>query len=185
MHSSSKLSRRKFMQLAAIGAGTLAMADGCKSRHAPDLNFFTVDEARLVEAISDQLIPPDDWPGGRESGVVTFIDRQLVGPYRRFQRDYRAGLEAIEHDCLQMYGKKFDALPWEEQTSFLQKMESGSLAKDTWSSAFSKMFFELLRSHSLQGFYGSPRHGGNKNFASFKMLGLGYPQTVGRNRHSS
>jgi gluconate 2-dehydrogenase gamma chain len=34
--------------------------------------------------------------------------------------------------------------------------------------------------HCMQGYYGSPRHGGNRDFASWKMLGLPYPQVVGR-----
>src|SRR5690348_12297715 len=44
--------------------------------------FFTVDEARAVEAIVDRIIPPDpETPGGKEAGCAVFIDRQLSGPY--------------------------------------------------------------------------------------------------------
>ncbi len=173
------------MQLAAIGVGSLAVAEGCKGRSGPDLNFFTVEEARLMEVIADQIIPPDEWPGGRESGVMNFIDRQLLGPYRRFQPDYRIGLRAIDEESVRRHGKSFEALSSEQQTSLLKDMESGALNEGVWSGGFSRRFFYLLRSHSLQGYYGSPRHGGNKNFASYKMLGLDYPQTLGRNRHSS
>ena len=43
--------------------------------------FFTVDEAVLVEAAVDRLIPPDDrGPGGKDAGCAVFIDRQLAGP---------------------------------------------------------------------------------------------------------
>ena len=46
--------------------------------------FFTADEAALVEAAVDRLIPPDDrGPGGKEAGCAVFIDRQLAGPYGR------------------------------------------------------------------------------------------------------
>jgi gluconate 2-dehydrogenase gamma chain len=34
----------------------------------------------------------------------------------------------------------------------------------------------------MQGYYGSPRHGGNKNFISYKMIGLDEPQIIGENR---
>ncbi len=179
------LSRRKFMQIAALGVGSLTIVGGCRSQRAPRMRFFAEDEVRALEAIADQMIPPDEWPGGRESGVVTFIDKQLVGPYRRFQSDYRTGLYAVTQDCAQRYGKKFEALSWDQQTSYLKEMESGSLNEGPWSGGFGRRFFQLLRSHSLQGYYGSPRHGGNKNFTSYKMLGLDYPQLVGRNRHSS
>jgi gluconate 2-dehydrogenase gamma chain len=36
----------------------------------------------------------------------------------------------------------------------------------------------------MQGFYGSPRHGGNRNYVSYKMLGLEYPVVMGQNRYS-
>lgn len=185
MNSSSRFSRRKFLQLAAVGAGSLAVAGGCRGEHAPDLHSLSPDEARLVEAIADQIIPPDDWPGGRESGVMNFIDRQLAGPYRRFRSDYRTGLSAINAESMRRHGKNFEALPWDQQTSFLKEMESGSLNQGVWSGGFGRRFFELLRSHSLQGYYGSPRHGGNKNFISYKMVGLDYPQTRGRNHRST
>ena len=185
MNSRSNLSRRKFLKMAAVGVGSLGIAQGCRSQRAPNLYYFTVNEARLVEAISDQIIPPDEWPGGRESGVMNFIDKQLAGPYRRYRSDYRTGLRAIDEECMRRYGKSFESLSWDRQTSFLIEMQSGSLNHGSWSGGFGMRFFELLRSHSLQGYYGSPRHGGNKNFASYKMLGLDYPQLRGRNRRSS
>ena len=35
----------------------------------------------------------------------------------------------------------------------------------------------------MQGFYGSPRHGGNKDYVSYRMLGLEYPDIIGQNRY--
>ncbi|WP_249164446.1 gluconate 2-dehydrogenase subunit 3 family protein [Bradyrhizobium jicamae] len=44
--------------------------------------FFTVEEARAMEAIVNRIIPPDpETPGGKEAGCGVFIDRQLKGPY--------------------------------------------------------------------------------------------------------
>ena len=46
--------------------------------------FFTSDEAALIEAAVDRLIPPDErGPGGKDAGCAVFIDRQLAGPYGR------------------------------------------------------------------------------------------------------
>ena len=36
-------------------------------------------------------------------------------------------------------------------------------------------FFELVRDHSMQAYYGSPIHGGNRNKISYKMMKLDYP----------
>jgi len=178
-----KLSRRKFIELAALGVGGVALAGGCAPSSRTGGKFLTEDEVSLLGAIADQIIPPDEWPGGREGGVVTFVDNQLVGPYRRFQPDYRRGLTAITDTCLRRYRKKFESLLWDQQTAFLKEMESGDLRDGPWGGGFSSHFFSLIRSHSLQAYYGSPRHGGNPNYVSYRMLGLEYPPILGQNRY--
>jgi gluconate 2-dehydrogenase gamma chain len=44
----------------------------------------------------------------------------------------------------------------------------------------SKPFFDLVRNHTMQGYYGSPRHGGNRDAISWRMLGLDEPPVRGR-----
>jgi gluconate 2-dehydrogenase gamma chain len=190
MDEHNKFSRREFIKVAALGAGALTLSAGgiglivgCEKTSQSSKNFFSEDEYHLLECISEQIIPTDEWPGGRDTGVVNFIDIQLVGPYSRYQQDYRKGLAAIESTCLDKYGKKFEQLSWNTQTGFLQDMEGGRLSGEAWSNGFSEKFFELLRSHSMQAYYGSPRHGGNRNFVSFKMMGLDDFQIVGQNRY--
>ena len=43
-----------------------------------------------------------------------------------------------------------------------------------------KPFFDLVRNHTMQGYYGSPRHGGNRDAVSWRMLGLDEPPLRGR-----
>ena len=42
-------------------------------------------------------------------------------------------------------------------------------------------FFDLVLAHTMQGFYGNPRHGGNREYASWRMLGVTPTQVRGRN----
>ena len=181
--SIATLTRREFMKLAGIVAVGARFLSGCLSFRNDDSKPLSDDEAFLLGAIAEQIVPADDWPGGREAGVVHYIETQLTGPYRRFQGDYHKGLAAMTSTCLQRYQKKFEALSWDEQTAFLTEMEQGKLTEGPWRNGFSERFFELLRTHSLQGFYGSPRHGGNKNFVSYKMMGLDEFQVIGQNRY--
>ena len=58
-------------------------------------------------------------------------------------------------------------------------MDSGRAPKKCWPDVPAGEFFRLVRDHSMQGFYGSPRHGGNRGYASYKMLGLEYPVVTG------
>jgi gluconate 2-dehydrogenase gamma chain len=45
-------------------------------------------------------------------------------------------------------------------------------------------FFELIRSHTMAGYYRSPRHGGNYIYVSYRMIGLDIPTIQGRNKHN-
>jgi len=164
---------------AAGAASALASCGRASARWV----FLTPQEAALVNLISDQIIPRDQDPGGIDAGVVYFIDKQLAGPYARFQADYRNGLAGVQESCRTMYGRGFAQVSWNEQTKVLEALESGQAKGKTWAKTSSARFFELIRDHCMQGFYGSPRHGGNKDYVSFRMLGIDYPQIIGQNRY--
>ena len=182
MDDGNRLSRRDFVKIATLSAGALSLTvgslsfiEGCTTTPKTGTLFFSENEIKLMEAIAEQIIPTDEWPGGRNAGVVNFLDEQLVGPYRRFQQDYRKGFEALEKTCENKFHSKFEKLSWDSQTAVLQDMEASRLNGEAWKNGFSKYYFELLRSHCMQGFYGSPRHGGNKDYISYKMIGIDQP----------
>ena len=186
----SGVSRRTCLKYIAAAAGGVATGVAGaklvgKMGRAPDGPFrvLTPQEALLVEAISEQIIPADRDPGAKEAGVVYFIDRQLDGPYKRFTGKYRQGLACLVQTSQAMFKKPFESLEWNDQTSLLQALESNKVPKDIWSKPSASEFFNLVRDHSMQGFYGSPRHGGNRKYVSYKMLGLEYPRVIGQNRY--
>jgi gluconate 2-dehydrogenase gamma chain len=166
----------------AAGAGGTSLVAGCSRIPSNRWRFFTAEEAELVEAIIEQIIPADQDPGAKQAGVINFIDKQLVGFLKRFQSRYRMGLAGAQETSQAMFGKKFIPLAWDEQTTVLKALESGKAAGKTWSSQSSGEFFQMIRDHTMAGFYGSPRHGGNRNYVSFKLLKLDYPPIIGRNR---
>jgi len=175
--------------LTAAGVGGMALLPGCSvSPYLTPYRFFSSEEAGLVDAIADQLIPPGDWPGGKDAGVTFYIDYQLCESLSRFSEDYRKGLAAVRETSLLLHGKPFETITPDEQTAFLQKMEAGGFSEQPeegshWNDGFDRRFFRLLRDHAMQGFYGSPRHGGNFNHISYRMIGLDYPLIVGQNRY--
>ncbi len=144
--------------------------------------FFTTEEAALLTDICEQLIPGDDAPGAAETGVINYIDRQLCGVFKRHQPTYRRGLRAFHQTCLQEHGGSFQSLTATQKIEALRQLESGRAPKDLWDPSSPQAFFYLVLAHTMQGFYGSPRHGGNRDYASYRMLGLDYPPVVGRNR---
>jgi gluconate 2-dehydrogenase gamma chain len=176
----SGVSRREFAQgLAALGAVTAAAGPAATRRW----RVLTDGEARLAEAIAEQIVPADRDPGAREAGVVNFIDKQLAGPYRRHVDAYRKGLAGVDETSRAMFGAAFVELPGDRQVEVLKVLEAGRAAGAAWQHESSAAFFRLIRDHTMQGFYGGPQHGGNRGYASYRMLGLDYPQIIGQNRY--
>jgi len=173
----SRVSRRKFIQVASVAAAGSMVC--CTNRKSP-WRFFTLEEGQTVAAICDRLIPADQDPGATQAGVVNFIDLQLMGPYKRYRVTYRLGVRGVEEASLRMFGHGFTELNPERQDVLLKQLESGGVAGEAWKAVSSKDFFSLILTHAMQGYYGDPRHGGNRARVSWKMLGLPYPPIRGR-----
>ena len=178
MGQSAKLSRRKFMQITAAATAAVPLAS-CGRTGTP-WRYLNADEARMLEAICERIIPADQDPGAAGGGVVSFIDLQLVGPYRKLRKTYQWGLAGTNGTSLELYGKPFVELTSQQQDAVLQSMDKGQARGDHWKQVSAKRFFDMVVSHTMQGFYGDPRHGGNRERASWKMLRLPYPPVRGR-----
>jgi gluconate 2-dehydrogenase gamma chain len=174
-----KLSRRKFIESALIAAAAGGSGVGCVSRDSP-WRFLSVAEARTLSAACDQIIPPDETPGAAWAGVVNFIDRQLCGHLRHLRNSYRNGLAALNQSSRILYECDFAFLSSEKQLELLTKLEQGQAPREAWQKVSSTEFFAMMVNHSMQGFYGDPRHGGNRERVSWKMVGLSYPPIRGR-----
>lgn len=182
----STFSRRKFIQMAALGTGSVLLFPMCKRQSANHVwRFFTEEEAQSVIAIAEQFIPADKDPGATYANVVNFIDKQLVGPYTRFQDEYRKGLTCLAQSCKSLHYGSFASLEGSKQSAFLELMEKGQLPEKHWDGVNQSSFFSRLLDHTMQGFYGSPRHGGNRDYVSYKMMKLDYPHVLGQNRYAT
>ena len=91
--------------------------------------------------------------------MLYYIDEQLAGPLKRFAADYTSGIAALNSAA----GKPFNELSSSEQKELMLRIEAGG-------DAGLDHFLQLVIDHTMQGFYGSPEHGGNKGETSWKML---------------
>jgi gluconate 2-dehydrogenase gamma chain len=177
------LDRRTFLKTGVAGFGSILLMPSCLKKTGP-YRFFTPEEAKCVMALCEQIIPADEYGGGAtEAGVINYIDRQLVAVFNYDQVVYQQGLDALQQSCLELYGKRFESLNWDTQLRTLKMLEAGELPEAPWGELDPNRFFRLVISHTMQGFYGAPRHGGNKNYMSYKMMGLDFPLLVGRNHY--
>jgi gluconate 2-dehydrogenase gamma chain len=161
---------------------------------------LTPQEVAFFSAAADTIIPKDDLsPSGTECGVPVFIDRQLAGAYGAGAKMYRAGpfmkglpeqgyqLSLTPHEffvagvaaanewCVKTYGKTFDRLDQAKRDEALKTMEEGKAEFDGFNS---RPFFQQLLTINMEGFFSDPIYGGNRNKASWRMLGFpGLPAT--------
>jgi len=168
MTHTKQVGRRKFLRAAAAGA-VAGAAVGCNRSTGP-YRFLTLREATTLEAICGQIIPEDQAPGAAQASAIQYIDRQLTGKFKDQAKVYRAGLAAIDA----MAGGDFATLPAEQQIAILHRVERDDSMRQ---------FFDAVIAHSMQGFYGNPRHGGNRDFVSWQMLGIPVTQVRGRDRY--
>jgi gluconate 2-dehydrogenase gamma chain len=168
---------------------------------APETRLvLTPEEVAFFSAAVDAMIPADELsPSGTDCGCVIFIDRQLAsawgggakmyrsGPYLQgtpeqgYQlpltpRDFfQAGVLAANEWSKKTYSKAFDALTPEQRAEALAAMEEG---KAEFAGFDSKLFFQRLLQLTMEGFFADPIYGGNRNKASWRMLGFpGLPAT--------
>lgn len=125
------------------------------------LEFLTPEQAAEVEAIAAQIIPTDDSPGAREARVIYFIDRALMTFDKDKQPEYVKGLRELQAARKKMFrnSRKFSELTSEQQIALLKKIEKTG-------------FFNLVRTHTVMGFFADPEYGGNFNQAGWKLIGF-------------
>jgi gluconate 2-dehydrogenase gamma chain len=158
--------------------------------------FFTDAEWAFVNAACGRLIPKDEHgPGAVELGVPQYIDRQMQTPYAdgaiwymqgpffeaapEFgyqsrltpKEQYRLGIRAINAYCEQTFGKPFAQLETAQQDDVLKKVESGAIKSEN--APLRTFFSSFLLQNTMEGYFGDPMYGGNKDMAAWKMIG--YP----------
>ncbi len=165
------LTRRRFVTAGAVSSAAIAV--GCNRDKRGHWDFLSEEQARTLAAICDQIIPADEFSSASQAGLLTYIDRQLIRHYRRHQDEYVAGLEQAQRMSRQRFGKDLASLTQRQQLDIVTDLSQQN-----------RSFFELVRSHTLEGYYGSPRHGGNRDTVSWRMLGLAEPPVLGRAQYN-
>src|SRR6478672_11696583 len=106
--------------LAGGAAASAVLMSGCFSART-HWQVLRESDVRTLTALCDQIIPADDWPSASQAGVITFVDQQLLGPYRRHRKAYRQGIEQTEKLAHSRFGVEL------AHASQLQQFEIASL----------------------------------------------------------
>jgi gluconate 2-dehydrogenase gamma chain len=182
------VSRRELFKTVGAGAAaavaplaptpTLAQTYPATAPRLEALETLTAAEADILEAICARLIPSDEnGPGATEARAAHYIDRALTGPLRTSREAYAAGLAAIDVYAQGSKGAPFIKLSPRDQDAVLTDMEN-NVATGFMPNAAA--FFNLVRTHTIQGTFCDPYYGGNANFIGWDLIGYpGLRMTVG------
>jgi gluconate 2-dehydrogenase gamma chain len=150
------------------------MAMGAPAGAIPDiegLETLNAIEMDCLEAVCARLIPTDEHgPGAKEARAAHYIDRSLGGPLMGQRGVYAAGLAALDAYAASSKGKAFARLGAADQDAVLHDMEAN---KATGFAPSSAAFFNLVRTHTIEGTFCDPYYGGNAGFVGWDMIG--YP----------
>lgn len=154
--------------------------------------FLTPEERSFLTAAVDRLIPADDTPSASELGVVDYIDHQLAGAYGRgdiyylqppfenglatqgYQAEapallYRQAIADIQTALADENRGAFVELSESEQDALLTRLSEGEIELEH---VHAKTFFDTLWQNTLEGFFGDPVYGGNRDMEGWRMIGF-------------
>src|SRR5215471_589086 len=122
---------------------------------------LTPAEAETLRAIIARIIPADEnGPGALEARADRFIDRALAGALKNQRAAYASGLAAVEAAAQSTKGTAFSKLSPADQDAVLTTLQGNP-------------FFNIVRTHTIQGTFSDPFYGGNENFIGWDLIG--YP----------
>ena len=157
---------------AAAGTQTTAVRSAARER----LETLTGAESDVLEAIAARLIPTDaNGPGATEARAARYIDRALGGALASSRSTYQAGLNALDAYARSTRGRPFAELSAPDQDAVLADVESGAAPGFADGSA---AFFNLVRTHTIQGTFSDPYYGGNASFVGWDMVGYPGVRTI-------
>lgn len=168
------MNRREALQRTALVLGytisaplAAAVLNGCTAKS--ELTFtpklLLPDQARLLSAFAETIIPKTDTPGAIEAGVPGFIEDMVQMVYSPEQQaNFMTGLMNLGEEAKTALGKDFPEVSKEEQLSFVKKKNQDLLAagassqSEGWWNAgagSNKPFFLELKELTILGFFTS------------------------------
>ena len=157
--------------VARSGTASTSPAGAAPVRIGEALETLTAAEADVLEAIVARLIPTDEnGPGAAEARAAHYIDRALAGPLASSRAAYALGLAGVDGYAKASKGAPYAELSSADQDAVLLDMEKNIA---TGFEPNSSVFFEMVRTHTIQGTFGDPYYGGNANFVGWDLIG--YP----------
>jgi gluconate 2-dehydrogenase gamma chain len=163
--ASDEITRRAVIVSAAL-VPVAALAQAPSPPAAP-ASALSDAQLRLLAAFVDRIIPKDELgPSASECDVPVYINRSLADYLAAEKTAFVEGLEAMDAFARRSQARAFIDLPPEKRDLVLTAMENG--AAEGFPNA--RGFFNRARRLTMEGMFGDPYYGGNKNFAGWDLI---------------
>jgi gluconate 2-dehydrogenase gamma chain len=166
-HDTDEISRRALIASTAFVPLAALTASAQQARQAAAPQALSAAQRRTLEAFIDRLIPRDELgPGAVDAGAQIYIDRALAGPNAAEKDAFAAGLEAVDAYARRAHGAPLAELSAAQRDQVLTEIDNGTAQ----GLPGGRQFFSRARRLTLEGMFGDPYHGGNRNFAGWDLI---------------
>jgi hypothetical protein len=131
---------------------------------------FTRAQSATLHAMVDAIVPADDYASGTDAAVPRYLERQFSSDLAGQIGHYKLGLDAVDAESKAVYSRPFTGLATDQREQLLHTIESGEV-RAIWP-VDPRTFFALVVGNVMEGFYGDPANGGNRDAVSWRMIGF-------------
>jgi gluconate 2-dehydrogenase gamma chain len=123
----------------------------------------------VLAAAAETVLPGVFGAGAREAGVAGFVARALdESRHRAWRSLVEEGLDRLDAAAREATGRGFAACSGAERAGRLAALQRGTDARG-------RAFVDRLVLLCLEGFLCDPRHGGNRDGAGWRAMGVTAP----------
>lgn len=144
------MERRVALKSLAVAVAGVVFLPGCdissKSSTEAVQSFLSPAQDKNLARIVETFIPATDTPGAEELGVHQYI-KVMVADCQEMevQQIFLKGLDQVESQAREKFGKAYAALKPAEQTQILKSFQDSAEEKN-------KLFFDLVKGLTIQGY---------------------------------
>ncbi|MFB3923720.1 MAG: gluconate 2-dehydrogenase subunit 3 family protein [Terriglobia bacterium] len=127
---------------------------------APDgkytVKFFSPEQFKTIEMLTELIIPTDDQPGAKEARVAEYIDFLVFSAAEfepEMQREWAEGLAQLDLSSKEEYRQTFSNLSSREQEKLL--LEASLPEREASASHPAYAFYRLVKDTTVGAFYTS------------------------------
>lgn len=160
----AQLTRRTVIAGATLIPISAIQAAPQRSSTPTPATVFSPEQRRILDAFVDRLVPKDELgPGAVECGAPEYVDRCLADYLASEKTAFLEGLAALDAFARKSQDLPFADLPAEKRDAVLMAIDNNQVPN-------LRGFFNRVRRLTLEGMFGDPYYGGNKNFAGWDLI---------------